>query len=154
MMSFFRQTEEKDQTASELLAALAAHHPLPFDAYLQELAQGRPPAAVGAALGQALAEREQQFTRSQQERDQWRERAESYRLAWEQIRNVDELPKFQERITTLESELAAEKENAERQSEALAYLKSENERLEELIRMQNTIIAEQQVQIGALEESE
>jgi len=153
MMSFFRAPDkENNQAASTLLAALAAHHPFPFDAYLQQLAQGIHPATVGAAIGQALAEREQQYTRIRQECDYWRERAESYRLAWEGSQNQAELGEAKARITTLVAELAAEKENAERQSEALAYLQSENERLKELIRTQNTIIAEQHMQLAAWDE--
>lgn len=153
MMSFFRALDKEDnRAASTLLAALAAHHPLPFDAYLQQLAHGVHPATVGAAIGQALAEREQQYTRIRQERDYWRERAESYRLAWEGSQKQAKLGEAKERITMLAAELAAEKENAERQSEALAYLQSENERLAALVAMQNTIIAEQQMQLAAWDE--
>ena len=155
MKSFFRTPEkERDRAASNLLAALDAHHPLPFAAYLQELAQGIPPAEVGAAIGQALAERERIYERAQQEKEHWQEQAESYRLAWEGTHQTDGLGEAQKRITALEGEIAEEKALAERQKEYLAYLKQEKERLDGLVALQNEIIARQQVQLTALEENE
>jgi hypothetical protein len=155
MKSFFRTPEkESDRAASNLLAALDAHHPLPFTAYLQELAQGIPPAEVGAAIGQALAERERLYERTQQEKEHWQEQAKSYRLAWERARQTDELGEAKKRITALEAQLAEENALAERQKEYLAYLKQEKERLDGLVALQNEIIARQQVQLTALEENE
>ncbi len=154
MMYFFRHPEEKDRTASNLLAALDARHPLSFAVYLDQLAQGIQPAEVGAAIGQALAEREQQCTRAQQERDQWREQAESYRLAWESLRETDKVNEAQERIAILETQLAEERALSERQAAQLTYLQAETARQENLLRQQNEIIAAQQMQLAAWDEQE
>ena len=154
MSIFSRPETQKDTAASNLLAALDAHHPLPFAAYLQELAQGIPPAEVGAAIGQALAERERLYGRALQEKEHWQEQAESYRLAWEGTRQTEKLGEAKKRITVLEAQLAEEKALAERQKEYLAYLKQEKERLDGLVAMQNEIIARQQVQLTTLEENE
>lgn len=154
MMYFFRQPEQKDRTASSLLAALNARHPLSFAAYLDQLAQGAQPAEVGAVIGRALAEREHQYTRTQQERDQWREQAEFYRLAWESLRETYKVNEARERIAVLESQLAEEKALAERQAAHLASLQAEVARQKALIKNQNEIIATQQVQLAAWDEQE
>ncbi len=154
-MPFLRKAEEaKSKDANTLLASLDAHHPLPFTRYLQELEAGTPPAQVGAEIGRALAEREEQYERTSRDRDQWREHAESYRLAWEGNRNSDDLGEARERIEELEAQLTQENVLTERRSNHTNYLTQEKERLETLVREQNEIIAQQQIEISAWDESE
>lgn len=154
-MPFLRKPEEqKNKAASALLASLDAHHPLPFTRYLQELEAGTSPAQVGAEIGRALAERERQRERTSQDRDQWRERAESYRLAWESNRNSDDLGEARQHIEDLEAQLTQENLLAERRSNYANYLAQEKERLETLVREQNEIIAQQQIQLSAWDEND
>jgi hypothetical protein len=154
-MPFLRKKEEpKTKDASVLLASLDAHHPLPFTRYLQALEAGTPPAQVGAEIGRALAKREEQHKRTAQDRDQWRERAESYRLAWEGNRNSDDLGEARERIEELEAQLTQESVLTARKSNHTNYLTQEKERLETLVREQNEIIAKQQIEISAWDEND
>jgi hypothetical protein len=154
-MSFLRKTEEpKNKDASALLASLDAHHPLPFSLYLQKLEAGISSAEVGAEIGQALAERERQHERISQNRDHWQEQAESYRLAWESSRNSDDLGEARQRVEELETQLTQENVLAERRSNHANYLVQEKERLETLVREQNEIIAQQQIQLSQWDEND
>ncbi|MBT7191784.1 MAG: hypothetical protein HN736_15130 [Anaerolineae bacterium] len=154
-MPFLRKLEEqKNKAASILLAALDAHHPLPFTRYLQELEAGTPPEQVGAEIGRALSERERQCERTSQNRDYWQEQAESYRLAWESSRNSDDLGEARQRIEKLETQLTQENVLAERRSNHANYLAQEKERLETLVREQNEIIAQQQIQLSQWDEND
>ena len=154
-MPFLRKLEEqKNKAASILLAALDAHHPLPFTRYLQELEAGTPPEQVGAEIGRALSERESQCERTSQNRDYWQEQAESYRLAWESSRNSDDLGEARQRIEKLETQLTQENVLAERRSNHANYLAQEKERLETLVREQNEIIAQQQIQLSQWDEND
>ena len=137
-----------------MLASLDAHHPLPFSLYLQKLEAGISSAEVGAEIGRALAEREKQCERTSQNRDHWQEQAESYRLAWENIRNSDDLGQARLRIEKLETQLTQENVLAERRSNHANYQAQEKERLETLVREQNEIIAQQQVQLSAWDEND
>ena len=154
-MPFLRKAEEqKNKAASALLAALDAHHPLPFSLYLQKLESGTPPEQVGAEIGRALAEREKQCERTAQDRDHWREQAESYRLAWENSKNSDDLGEARKRIDVLEAKLTQEKDLAERKTSHASYLAQEKEQLETLVREQNKIIAQQQIELSAWDEND
>jgi hypothetical protein len=154
-MPFLRKSEEpKNRAASDLLAALDAHHPLPFSGYLQELGMGTSPAQIGAKIGQALAERERLYERTSQNREHWQEQAESYRLAWEGIRNSDDLGEARQRIEDLEVQLAQARELAERRNNHANYLTQEKERLETLVQEQNDIIAQQQMQLSVWDEND
>jgi hypothetical protein len=146
--------EEKNKAARALLAAIDAHHPLPFARFLQELDAGTPPSQVGAEIGQALTERERQYERTIQDRDYWQQQAESYRTAWEGVKNSDELGEAKQRIENLETELAQEKALTERRSNHASYLAQENERMETLVREQNEIIAQQQIQLAQWDEND
>ncbi len=154
-MPFLRKAEEpKNKAASALLAALDAHHPLSFSRYLQELEAGTPPEQVGAEIGQALAERERQHERTSQNRDHWQEQVESYRLAWESNRNSDVLGEARQCIEDLEAQLTQENMLSERRSNHANYLVQEKERLETLVREQNEIIAQQQMQLSQWDEND
>ncbi len=154
-MIFLHKTEElKSKDASALLASLDAHHPLPFSLYLQKLEAGTSPAEIGAEIGRALAERERQCKRTSQDRDHWQEQAESYRLAWESNRNSDDLGEAREHIENVEAQLTQEKVLSERKSNHAKYLTQEKKRLETLVREQNKIIAQQQIQLSAWDEND
>jgi len=154
-MPLFRKIEEqKNKDASALLASLDAHHPLSFSRYLQGLEEDASPAQVGAEIGRALAERERQYERTSQNRDHWQEQAESYRLAWESNRNSDVLGEARQRIEDLEAQLTQENMLSERRSNHANYLVQEKERLETLVREQNEIIAQQQMQLSQWDEND